>query len=447
MCLTDNNNTAALSATLKGVKGKLNELEERVDDVENGIWAEKKIAWYGTSIPAGTSLAIPFEGNQITALLAASTIGRYPSGRIVETDGEKCPHEYPIMVGTLLGADVYNQAVGSSKAGKSYVGSKTDLYLYCKSLANSVKDILDVISNCYTIDWTNHTVIRNGSNDYGITSFFSTNIENSWSDFCGKVLECVSFSYEISLVSRYLISDNSEHESYVQRIFGTYYSSVVDNLNLDALCGFKADIDMFVFDHGCNDGKWASNSGTPISEGILSDDPTTFEGAYNLFFNTIYRYKANARIVIIGSYYNWQPNAAINKIDVQKAIAERWQFPFIDMSKFMPAAINITVLTNGYWEDVSRSGVVMGKWHERGFTYNSSTGENNNDMFSHYSLTKAQIESIYEPQQIDGVWYWKAPMMKLWCYDEPHPHSDSEGRMSKILTRLLSAHLEDIGNI
>lgn len=135
--------------------------ETAVDKVarENSMpWEDKKLVWLGTSIPAG---------------------GRYDISN---------PNSYPIMVGELLGATVYNEAVGSSA-------------LHCKDPtrinANNPYGFLDnfeAVSRCITNSLVEQEWIINHFND---TNVFTKNVPASLSDADKEFIR--SCSWEIKL--------------------------------------------------------------------------------------------------------------------------------------------------------------------------------------------------------------------------------------------------------
>lgn len=394
----------------------------------------KKIVWYGTSIPAGTpNNFIAFDG------LPSKSVSDYSDIRR-ELDGKSCPNQYPAMVGSILGGGiVFNEAIGSSRVTSS--PSHGNLELRCKALGNSVQDIIGWIEGSYNIDWVNKSYSKNTNNKIGISVWFSEGL--SWNMFVWKCFSCMRMSYELALVARYLISDTSEHDNYVRLIFGDRYDTIRDAVNgegwdFDGKVSYQDDIDLFVFDHGWNDGieKYSGN---------LNDNTVdTFEGGYNTFFNAIMRYKPNSRVVIASCYTNYRENQ--DKISRQKAIAERWQFPFIDISKLLPMSKTFKTTFRGYWDG-------EGKWHDNGFTW-SESGSNyttNNTMFDvaisaleGKSPTLANIKEVFNPHQENGVWVWDGYQVCLYTKDGVHPSSDNEGRINKIYARCLAQWIKTI---
>ena len=409
-------------------------LRKDIDSASRSRWAGKNIVWYGTSIPCGSAnVYVPFEGKCTTSVADHADVRKV-------FDGTTCSNQYPTMVSSLLGANLtFNEAIGSSRVTPSPTHS--NLELRCKALGNSVQDIIGWIEGSYNIDWSNKAYSKNTNNAIGITTWFSDGL--SWNMFVWKCFSCIRMSYELALVARYLLSNNSEHDAYVQSIFGSRYNTIRNAVNaegwdFDGKVGYQSDIDLFVFDHGWNDGidKYSGNTADATVD--------TFEGGYNTFFNLIKLYKPNARIVIAGCYTNYKSGE--DKISKQIAMAERWQFPFFTANKLLPFVKTFKTTFRGYWDET-------GTWNDNGFTWseNDSSFTTNNTMFARAinnlvskPATLANVKELFNPHQVNGVWMWDGYPLCMYMYDGLHPNSDKEGRANKMYAYCLTKWIETL---
>lgn len=393
----------------------------------DNIWKGKKIVWYGTSIPAGGFDTIRLNGSQVKYMPS------YGYGdTISETDGEHSPNQYPVMTGSLLGADtVFNEAIGSCSA--SAHTRDTSLEILCKGMGNTVSQICGWLTDCYIIDWGNRTYQRNPNNSVGVTQFLA---DSTWNQLMDSFYRCIRISYQVALVSRYLIGDDAEHQAYVEDAFGEYYSVFKAGLatagfDLDVMCMYKGDVDLFVFDHGFND------------PNTVGDTMTSFEGAMTEFLSLIYMYKPYVRVVMVTDYVTLHNNKII--VERQKNLAEKWNIPIADMTKVLPVSNKVKVRTRGYW-----SGNV---WHNEGFTFSAGGGSySTNNSFASMlagmglSNTLENVMTVFNPRQIGSDWYWDAYPLCLWMQDALHPHSDKNGRLTILYARYLTGFLSNIGN-
>lgn len=294
-------------------------------------------------------------------------------------------------------------------------------------MAESVEEICELISGCYNIDWDNQTFSRNLNNDYGVTTFLD--MDDTWERFMYSIKTSLTCSYQISLVCRHLISDSALHSSYVEGIFGQYYTDFAKGIDIASLCAFLSDPDIFVFDYGKNDGIFTGNPD--------SSDPTTFYGGYNLVLKELFMYKADARVCLVTDY---SYNDGV-RVEAQLNVAKYWELPIIDMTKTLPSlrSTGEKIRVQGFWRynDV---------WRDSGFTWEESgdTFTSNNNFFSGKSL--ATVKASYDPQQVNGVWTWTAFPSEIWLFDTLHPHSDKEGRLNKIYATSLANWLTSIGD-
>lgn len=242
--------------------------DRRITTLENekSFWARKKIVWFGTSIPAG----------------------------VVNAGDEGGNGAYPTRIGDMLGATVYNEAVGSSAAriGKHGSISESDPYGYAGvpatccllSLSGTLQEKQDILDNWAY--WSNVFTI-------GVEQIDTSNPD--------KYLNC---SYERKL-AKYLTG------------------------------GAIGQCDLYVFDHGYNDAGNLNGSNYSETKDIPTDplDRTYFIGAMNFLIDQIKQDNYRASIVVI-SHYNDEGQYA-DLVESQSFIANKWNIPFINISNSM----------------------------------------------------------------------------------------------------------------
>ncbi len=271
--------------------------------LDTNKWSGKKIWWCGTSIPAGKDPALGVEGNGMS---------------------------YPLLVGDLLGATVYNVAAGSSMCRANvrtgdYVNAYAVNILY--SLSQTLEEKNSIIANWDTI------------------------------------------KQSMTAVSGY--------ETLTDAIKTQAREASFDNKLMPYLDGTNPMPDLFVFDHGHNDWKEVYSIPNPEGAGTIPDielEPTAanisgnilaedtymtansnaklvsyfgslnsipqakrndfiasvnrncFIGAVNFLCTLILHYNPRARIVFIGNLDNWERT---NVWKAQEALSKSWDFPII----------------------------------------------------------------------------------------------------------------------
>lgn len=239
----------------------------------NSKWKSKKIAWFGTSIPAGGFM------------------------------GKDNPFAYPFQVGKKLGATVYNEAVGSSAihskifsriSATNPYGFINDFNCASRSLANTVTEMQ------WIINWINYKI--NGgtyaNTEAWDSNVFTVNVPSSWSS--SDTNNTLSFSYENKL-NKYLVSNN--------------------------------EVDLFVIDHGYNDDIWNSDDlGLYTSQFATygRHNMYTLRGAMNFIIDKILNYNPRAKICIIGHYDN-QLSAKAPVSEYQQKVATEYEIPLLKL--------------------------------------------------------------------------------------------------------------------
>ena len=267
----------------------------------------KKVVWFGTSIPAG---------------------GKYGYGDI---------NSYPMRLGAMTGATVYNEAVGSST-------------VHCRRL-NYVSQ----------------------ANPYGFIEPFDA-VSRSLSN----TLEMAEWIIDHFTDFRNAPPSLSEDDK-------AFIRSCSYETKLDKYLTPETEPDLWVFDHGHND-----YLGTETDYSESEPFSTfTFQGAMNFLINRIKQFNPHAKIIIVGDY-DAQRYPAITTY--QKAVADRWEFPFFRLFEEMGWS-DKTISTTGFWRN--------GMWQTKGGT---------------------EHEMSY---------------INVWCADDLHPHSDATGRALDYYARVL----------
>lgn len=263
------------------VKEEINNLYAKIDLTNR--WENKKIVWFGTSIPAGS-----YDSNN--------------------------GNRYPDIVGTILGATIYNEAVGSSAISRTlptYISSNnpygydsTD-FDFCR---RALSDTLEMK------EW----LINNYNNGY-----FTTNVPDSMPEDRKELIR--NYSYE--------------------RKVGKYLNG-----------GEIGNVDLYVFDHGYNDYFFNRNNAELTSQ-YGEDNTYSFYNGMNKILRFIYTKNPNAKIVIISHYTDNATDSihsttehveSLRKNQIE--ICNKWGIKFIDITRVLGWSGN-KVTTTGYWNE------------------------------------------------------------------------------------------------
>ena len=249
------------SATAKGA------IESISTDLET-LWnfKGKKIVWFGTSIPAA---------------------GWF---------GYEHPNAYPQRVGRLLGADVINEAIGSS-------------CIHCKDPARisvdnpyGFKGGFESTSRCLTnsleeAEW----IIEHWDSD-----IWTSGVPSEMNDWLKDKIR--SFGYERKL-DQYLTPSTFP--------------------------------DLFVFDHGYNDSSDTNNYYETYGRYNLY----TFRGGMNFLIKRILDYNPEANIVIIGNYTTTR-----DVPQMQDTVAKDWALPICKQWENLGLTQTEQITCAGYWQ-------------------------------------------------------------------------------------------------
>lgn len=250
---------------------------------KNSYWTGKKIVWFGTSIPAG-----------------------------VVNAGESGGHgSYPVRIGEMLGATVYNESVGSSAVRigmhdaitnddiNGYSGCPATCCLF--SLSGTVDEKKEIISN--------------------------------WSTWKNK------FSIGVETIDS-IISRGEEQERIYDRSYEVKLSKYLSG-------GSVGQCDLYVIDHGYNDA--GNKNGVDYSDLIEVPpnpfDRTYFIGAMNYIINKIKTDNFKASICIVSHYNN--EGVFNNLVEAQRYVADYWNIPFVEIYDKMGFSTSTKITING----------------------------------------------------------------------------------------------------
>lgn len=238
-----------------------------LSDNQDVLWnfRGKKIVWFGTSIPAG---------------------GWF---------GYEHPNSYPQRVGRLLGAEVINEAIGSSCihckdperiSENNPYGFKSGFESASRCLTNSLSEAEWIIEHWNSDIWT-------------------SGVPSEMDDWLKDKIR--SFGYERKL-DQYLTPSTFP--------------------------------DLFVFDHGYNDSSDVNGYYDTYGRYNLY----TFRGGMNFLIKRILDYNPEANIVIIGNYTTTR-----DVPQMQETVAEDWAIPICKQWENLGLSITENVTADGYW--------------------------------------------------------------------------------------------------
>lgn len=267
------------------VKESLQYIQEQLEKDDNtSFWKGKKIVWFGTSIPAG---------------------GWF---------GYEHPNSYPQQVGRMLGAEVINEAIGSS-------------CIHCKDPARisadnpyGFKSGFESVSRCLTnseeeADW----IVENWDSD-----IFTEGQPEEMTEWLANKIH--SFGYEEKL-DQYLTPSTFP--------------------------------DLFVFDHGYNDSSDTNNYYETYGRYNLY----TFRGGMNFLIKRILDYNPYANILIIGNYTTTR-----DVPEMQDMVAKDWGLPIIKQWEYLGLSMTENVTAKGYWNNTANGWVWVEDSTERTYS-------------------------------------------------------------------------------
>lgn len=250
----------------------------------------KNIVWVGTSIPAVSS---------------------------IDPNGDGQSYSYPLLVGKILGANVYNESLGSSGCRAGVKGSITeDDPNGWKGLGSQSQLNLSL-----TMEEGPLAAAMNGLTATGHTS------------------------YEYKLIQQYF---DESHER------------------------FLCMADYLIFNHGRND--WKGGTDAEIFDQIPEDlyDRTTFIGSVNYVIRECLKYNSKLKVMFIGHFQKYVENdenqtEKNTKVDsALTKLSELWQAPYLKLYEKSQMGF-MKILSDGYWgDDDSNYGTKI--WHEHGYS-------------------------------------------------------------------------------
>ena len=375
----------------------LTTIKQKFDEIKDPITG-KKLVWFGTSIPAAG---------------------------------------YPQIVGSILGANVINEAVASSmvRSGRfdhsedplddNYMGVNGVNYqnvLLSLSLSQEEKKY---IMECWKTDDRKAKLISEGysaeqvADVKGFVRILGGSYYNYPNDpteeVGGEPIDMMDAANVNKRKSYYATSWNSSVD--IEAGFGSISGKIEKYMTADAAP------DYWVFDHGHNDGL------SYDTDAQLEDVPAdvnnrySFVGALDYIIGKILSFDPRAKILVIGHYTNQVggTNRPVQVCKGQENFARKWQLHFCKTWEKLPFSQSV-VVTNGYWDG-------SGVWHNTGFNGSNHTGGNLTPGFNQ------------NPRQVDGVWVHDMTMKQIYLKDDLHPYSDPT---KKLYADVLSAWITSV---
>lgn len=244
---------------------------------EATTWTGKKIVWFGTSIPAGGYI------------------------------GDSKSNSYPKFIGDMLGADVYNEAVGSSNVHckqPTRVDADTNPYGFIgnfescsRCLTNSTEEMQWIIDHYNSSIWTSETV-------------------SSMPDVLKN--QILSNSYQTKL-DKWLTAETFP--------------------------------DLFVFDHGHNDPFNSLSVENEYYSTYGDYSLYSFRGAMNFLIQRILNFNPYAKIVMIGEYTGKSTDQIPT---MQMQVSNDWEIPICKDWEKLGWTKTKQIVVHGSWVESDR---------------------------------------------------------------------------------------------
>ena len=292
-------------------------------------WNGKKIWWCGTSIPYGKDQALDSEGSGLT---------------------------YPEMVGELLGAKVYNEALGSSMARANvrtgdYVNAMS--YNLLLSLSQTREEKQFIINNWSTIRQLliDPNTFETLSSDMQASALSAT--------FEERLLPYLDGTYDMPDLfvfdhghndwkSFYTMPDGITPDTELQPTAANITNDVLaEDVYMTANSNAKL-ISFF--------GEIANIPSAKRAEFIASVNRNCFIGAINFLCTLILSYNPRARIVFIGNLDNW---AKPQVQPAQEALASSWNFPLIKTWNYLGFSNHYVPNSATFWDEEGTTDLIV----------------------------------------------------------------------------------------
>lgn len=357
------------------------------------VTKDYKIVWYGTSIPAGG---------------------------------------YPLIVGTLLGCTVYNEAVGESLVrlgwGKNCIAEGDEIDIWGCSSTDTGS--FNPMSNTITALAKSMSASK-AEKRYLLDNL--THFENITGSTLNREVQTdeviMGYSYEEKLL-KYI---DSSREDYTP-------------------------VDLIVFDHGHND---LNPDGDPKWDtyDIANRDKANYWGAMNFLMDIIRKYNPHQNICQI-SHYQGNVDYSANFYKAQQQFAKHWGIPFMELYKLTQMSTTEQFRTSGYW------GYTDGLWHNNGFVFidngdgtyttnqsciiqydfgNNGTYNQETQLFTTNVLEELPANTTARDiKTIDGITTCLLKPREMYMKDRLHPASDKSGNANKRIATLLAGWINSI---
>lgn len=286
-------------------------------------WTGKTILWLGTSIPEGKDTAI----------------GSESTGK-----------SYPQIVGELLGANVINNALGSSMARRStrtgdYANSQQDNLL--RSLSQTLEEKQYIYDNWETIKGTLQSVTKDTLSEDDKEQMFSASFENRllpYLDGTKPMPDLFVFDHGHNDFKTYYSLENGDSDLTTDPNDTTVPSIFAEDINMtsnnnEGLVKYFGSLDNI--------------NPRDLPTFIKSINRNSYIGAINFLITLILRYNPKAKIVFIGEYRSWSDYEPVHQ--AQLMLAESWQTPICKLWDYTRYSNHVIPGTKNYWIDSGTS--------------------------------------------------------------------------------------------
>lgn len=352
-------------------------------------WKDKKIIWFGTSIPA--------QGYPLNCGLALqANVINEAKGSSMARIGNIANAEPTNPLGDVYGVKNYawqNIAYSLSMTQEE----KHDIFLNW----NTEKRKANLIAQGYTSE---EVVNVKGYGELMGGSFGPEDTDPTQHDPKDKPTDIMNEQYTEFRKKCYATCWNNSTD--IETGFGIIEGKIEKYMNLSDKPA------LWVLDHSNND--LSANQDT-FPDDVF--DRHYYIGAINFLIDKIFSFDPRARILLVANYCNDASNYKRME-DAIKKIADYWQLPLFLPSSVFGFSAERKVTTNAYWD---KSMV----WHDSGFDGTNGYGGDSNIR-----------------QLSDGTWVHDISLLNAWMADKIHPSSDkTKDYYGKMIAKFIDNNL------
>ena len=380
---------------IDALKKNVNNLTDELNNYAANYWTGKKIAYFGTSVPA---------------------------------------QGYPQIVGEKLGATMFNQAVGASMMRIGVYNTDDELgddlgltgvyftnALLSMSMTQEERKRMFI---CWTTErrkqWLkdnkgyqdDQLVNVKGYGEYMGGAFQEDNTDETSDNPSSKPTDIFAgngTTYKEYRKKCYSACwDNSDNIEGDIDFITDKITEHIDGRMENYLSGDNK-ADLYVFDHFRNDSSESSTDNF-LKIPTPANDRRYAIGAFIYLVQQIYLKNPNAKIVIVGHFDNDDVKVQLGHVwEAQEKAANYFGFPLLKLWEVLGIRCSFSVTTQGYWGTDNQ-------WHETGYNGSNHVWKDNSNGALGLNENPRQIE-------IDGaqIWVHDLSTRQIWCRDDVHP--------------------------